>query len=283
MYSHTSSGTRRKQLQVAVGGVRRGASTCVRSQRDPELLALVAEPFLDVDDVHDRLRDLSAAFHDRADRRVVFLEIYARMTAAVAAGIDRGDFADAEWVSAYLVEFANLYRQAVYDYEAGNFAEVPEAWRLAFDAAHRGDSLVVQDAALGVNAHINYDLALTLAAVGVGPDRHEKYADHNAITDIIRDLLDETQDALAERDAPGLETVDDSFGRLDEWLLVFTIDECRDSAWRTAVALQSRFSVRCRLARWLNDVTARGVAHLILSSQASEHVHEQLRGLEASS
>jgi hypothetical protein len=283
MRSHGPGSTRRKQLRVAVSGVQRGTSTCVRSQRDPELLGLVADPYLDVADAHERLVGLAAAFEERGDRRAVFLDIYARMTAAVADGIDRGDFVDSEWVSAYLVEFANLYRQAVYDYEAGNVALVPEAWRLAFDAAARGDSLVVQDAALGVNAHINYDLALTLATVGIESDRREKYADHRAVTDVIRDLLDETQDALADRNASGLEAVDDSLGRLDEWLLVFTIDECRDSAWRTAVALQSRFGVRCRLARWLNDVTARGVAHLILSSRVNETVHEQLRGLEASS
>ncbi|SDN11860.1 hypothetical protein SAMN04487949_3432 [Halogranum gelatinilyticum] len=283
MRSHGPGSTRRKQLRVAVGGVRRGSSTDPRPRRDPELLGLVADPYLDVTDAHERLVGLAAAFEEREDRRAVFLNIYARMTAAVAEGIDRGDFADPEWVSAYLVEFANLYRQAVYDYEAGNAELVPEAWQLAFDAAARGDGLVVQDAALGVNAHINYDLALTLAAVGTESGRREKYADHHAVTDVISHLLDETQDALAERDAPGLETVDDSLGRLDEWLLVFTIDECRDSAWRTAVALQSQFGPRCRLARWLNDVTARGVARLILSSQANETVHERLRGLEASS
>jgi hypothetical protein len=134
---------------------------------------------------------------------------------------------------------------------------------------------VVQDAALGVNAHINYDLALVLERVGVDPDRSAKYDDHRLVTDVIRDILDETQDALADRDAPGLETVDESLGSFDEWLWLFTVDECRDSAWRTAVAFTSRVPLRRRLARWFNDVTA--------TSRASDRVHEALRSLESSS
>lgn len=246
-------------------------------------MALVDEPYADVDDAHRRLDLLLSTFEERADRRSVFLSIYARMTAAVADRIRDGYFEDAEWVSDYLVAFANLYRQAVCDYESGNHEAVAEPWWLAFDAAVRGDALVLQDAALGVNAHINYDLALTLDRVGIEPARARKYRDHERITDIIGDVVDEAQSSLAERDAAGLETLDESLGRVDEWLLVVGIDGCRDSAWRTAAALQSGSSFRRRLARWRNDVTSTGAAHLLLSSQTSARIHETLLSLERSS
>ncbi|SFR38367.1 hypothetical protein SAMN04487947_0715 [Halogeometricum rufum] len=289
-------GRRRKRLRAAAVGVRRDPSAAgpgtsatldapgdadrTRSEGDPELLALTAEPYADVTDARDRLRALQAAFEARDDRRAVFLSVYSRMTAAVAERIRRGEFADPAWVSDYLVVFANHYREAVSDYESGAVDRLADAWRVAFDAAARGDSLVLQDTALGVNAHINYDLALTLAAVGVDPNRSERYADHSAVTGVIRDVLDETQDALAARDAPGIERLDDSLGSFDEWLCVFTVDECRDSAWRTALGLRSRFGLRRRLARWTNDVTATGAAHLILAPRASERVHDSLRTLE---
>jgi hypothetical protein len=202
------------------------------------------------------------------------------MTGAVADHIEQGTFADPEWVGAYLVAFANLYRQAAYDYETDALDSVPDPWQLAFEAADRGDSLVIQDALLGVNAHINYDLALTLAEVGVEPHRDRKYADHELVTEVIREIIDESQAALAARDAPGLGTVDQSLGRFDERLWVFTIDECRDSAWRTAVALTSRFSVRRTVAHWINDVTSTGAAHLLLSSKTSSRLHDSLRSLE---
>lgn len=106
-----------------------------------------------------------------------------------------------------------------------------DPWYLAFEAAESGDSLGLQDATLGVNAHSNYDLVLALYDVGVGTDRDAKYADHCAVIDVVAGLDDETQDALADRDADGLVTLDSSLGRFDEWLTVAAIDECRDSAW----------------------------------------------------
>lgn len=133
-----------------------------------------------------------------------------------------------------------------------------------------------------MNAHVNFDLALTLDRVGVGPDRRQRYRDHHAVTEVIRAILDDAQDAMAARDAPGLATLDASLGRVDEALWVFTVDECRDSAWRTACALASRFRARRRFARWVNDVTATGAAHALRSSRASGRLHGLLRRLEGS-
>jgi hypothetical protein len=267
---------------MALGGARRERVARVPRQPDSGLLSLVSDPYTSVEETHRRLAVLCAAFEERADRRAVFLSVYVRMTEAVADRIDRGDFDDPEWVGAYLVAFANLYREAVYHYENGDDERLAESWRLAFDAAERGDSLVVQDAALGVNAHINYDLAVALERVGIDPNRSQKYADHERVTDVIRDVVDGAQDTLAARDAPGVEALDRSLGRFDEWMVVFSIDECRDSAWRTAAATQSRLPVRRRLARWLNGVTSTGVAHVILASHADAGVHESLAALEAS-
>lgn len=243
-------------------------------------MALTAEPYGDVDEARQRLLRLQRAFEGRGDRRALFLSVYARMTGAVAERIGRGGFEDPEWVSAYLVAFTNLYREGVHAYETGDVEALADAWLLAFDAARREDCLVVQDTALGVNAHINYDLALALDRIGLEPSRERKFADHAAVTEVVRGILDETQAALADRDAPGLGTVDEALGSFDERALVFTIDQCRDSAWRTAVALRSRFSLRRRLARWTNDVTSAGAARLILSSRTSDRIHDSLLAFE---
>jgi hypothetical protein len=274
-----SSGRSSRRLLSAVRAARAaGPEPPVRSG-DPELLALVADPYTGVEETHRGLGSLLAAFEVREDRRAVFLEIYSRMTAAVARRVEREEFADPDWVGEYLVAFGNRYRAAVRAHEAGDFGSLSDPWQLAFEAAD-GESMVLQDAMLGVNAHINYDLALALDDVGVSTDRPSKYADHSAIIDVIAGLVDEAQDSLAGRDADGLATLDSSLGRFDEWATVATIDECRDSAWRTAVAMDSRFRSRRRFARWLNDRTATGAAHLIRSSQSSAAVHETLVALE---
>lgn len=273
---------RRKQVRSAMRAVQEGHPPPHDRDGDPDLLALVEEPYTAVEETPEHLEALLRAFKARNDRRAIFLSIYARMTEAVARRVRRADFADPDWVGAYLVAFANLYREAVRDYETGALESLADPWLLAFEAAEGGESLVVQDAALGVNAHINYDLALALDEVGIEPDRDTKYRDHREVTDVIRALVDEAQDALIARDADGLATVDESLGRLDEQFCVFTIDECRDSAWRTAVAMNSRFRTRRRLARWINDVTATGAAYLISSSRAVDAVHETLLDRERS-
>jgi hypothetical protein len=273
---------RRKQLRVATEAARRERVRAPHrsANADPVVVDLTATPYRDVADAHDRLVALHQHFEACEDRRAVFLAIYARTTAAIADRIDRGGFEDPDWVRAYLVAFADLYRRAVHADETGARDAVPGPWRLAFDAARDETCLVLQDAALGVNAHINYDLALALDHAGLVDDRARRRADHDAVIDVIQQLVDETQHALADRDADGLAALDDALGNLDEWLTVFTIDECRDSAWRTAVAMNSRFRLRRRLAHWFNDVTATGTAHLIHATHVSDRLHDTLVDLE---
>jgi hypothetical protein len=190
---------------------------------DPALLPLIVDPFESVADAHERLTTLESTFRERGDRRGAFLCVYARVTEAVGAAIDAGEFADPEWVTDYLVTFADLYREALLAYETGDLVALPDPWQVAFETAARGDALVVQDVVLGINAHVNYDLALALQRVGVGPDRRARYADHCAVNAVLRSLVDEVQDRIAEFYAPGVTDLDESFGRLDEALSMFSL------------------------------------------------------------
>jgi hypothetical protein len=273
-------GRRGKQLRAAVRSLR--ASPPAESDRagDEAVLSMVEEPYEGLAETHRRLESLRSVFEERDDRRAVFLTIYSRMTGEVARRVDRGEFEDPDWVTDYLVAFADLYREAVRAYEAGDLAALPDPWQLSFDASMAGDALVLQDALLGINAHINYDLALAIDEAGVRPEPETKYRDHCEVTQVIADIIDDAQEDLFAFGAEGLETADESLGRLDERLTVFTIDECRESAWRTAVAMNSRFGARRRVARWINDATSTGTAYLILSTQASDLVHGTLRDLE---
>jgi hypothetical protein len=276
-------GRRRTQLGAATRVLRDGRPSAGDRDGDSHLLALLEEPYAGMSDAEERLTDLRAAFDARDDRRAVFLSIYTRMTEAVADHVRESEFLDPGWVGEYLVAFANLYREAVYDYERGAMDSLADPWQVAFEAAEDGECLVVQDAALGVNAHINYDLAIALTRVGIDGAPETRRTDHDAVIGIIGSLVDDAQESLVARGARGLATLDASVGQLDETMTLLTIDQCRDSAWRTAVALHSRFETRRRFARWINDVTATGAAYLILSSRASDLVHGTLADLEGSS
>jgi hypothetical protein len=233
---------------------------------DPALVALVERPFASVDDAYDRLRDLEMRLRAAGDRRAVFLTIYTRMTATVRDAVDDGRFADPAWMRRYTVTFADHYRRAFLAFERGDFRLVPDPWRVAFGTAVEGEALVAQDAVLGIHAHINYDLALTLRDVGIDPERGEKHDDHRRIDDVLAGLVDAQQAALAELYAPAVADLDASLGRLDERLALVSMTEGRAWAWRVATALTDvGWAPARRYVRWVLRATATGGALVVRS------------------
>lgn len=248
---------------------------------ESELVAPVAAPFDSVDAAVEGLADLETRLRTRGDRRAVFLTIYERMTRAVRDGIEDGRFVDAAWMREYTTTFANYYRRAFLAFERGRLGAVPDPWRVAFGTARRADRLVVQDAFLGVNAHINYDLALALRDVGIDPDRERKYADHRAIDDILSRLVDAQQTALAELYAPEVDDIDRALGRLDETLTLRSMTEGREQAWRIAVVLtDAPWSPVRALARQVLRTTATGAAFLIRGPDLDPALVGRLRAAE---
>ena len=250
---------------------------------DPDRLALVDEPFSSAADVADRLGRLERVLVDDDDRRAVFLTVYTEMTAHTMAAVDAGEFEDPEWTERYLVTFAEYYRCAFRAFERGTVPAVPDPWLVAFGTAVRGEALVVQDAFLGINAHIGYDLALTLTDVGIDPDRPRKYADHRHVDAILARLVRIQRDLLAERYAPGLSRVGDGLRGLDERWSASTLRTAREAAWRTAVVRTdgARWSVVDRYTRWFLSRTATGGAGLLLSPTVDPKTMRILRDVEA--
>lgn len=249
---------------------------------DQAVLALVAEPFTSVEETYRSLHELERLFRARGDRRAVFLTVYARVTREVAAGVERGEFENPAWVADYLVTFANFYRRALHDFETGNVDSLPDAWRLFFRAASADDALVIQCAVLGINAHVNYDLALALRAVGIRRDRATKYEDHRRINEILWRLVDETLVRLAETYAPGLATFVDVAGPLGErvWFLALAVG--REGAWWIAVTLtESRWGLLQGLVRWTTGRFSTVVAYVVLGPNGHPLFLNSLRKWEA--
>lgn len=221
-------------------------------------------PYRTMDEVVDGLRALEAAFLQRGDRRSIFLTLYGTVSAEVRDRLAQRFFADNVWVERYAVAFANLYRDVIEHEEAGRTAQVPKAWRLCFDAARAGSSLVIQDMLLGVNAHVNHDLPFALDIVSIEPDRDARYLDHVAVNGVLASVAARATERLAALYAPGLRTMRDASAPFDELLSAFSLEVARESAWEGAVSLaNARSGVERRLIARLIESRAAVMARLL--------------------
>jgi hypothetical protein len=136
-----------------------------------------------------RMEGLLAPLEAGGDPGRFFLATYLRTTRAVAGELERGGFRDPGWVERWDVAFAGLYLDAVEDAQAGR--RPPEPWAVAFGAGQRDGLPPLRHVLLGMNAHINYDLAQSLLAVISEPEFDDpellagRHADHEHIDQVL--------------------------------------------------------------------------------------------------
>jgi hypothetical protein len=212
-----------------------------------------------------RMQILIDEWEAAADPRRLFLRCYQMMTRNMLASISRGEFADPAWVNRLLHRFAGYYFLAEAKYR-GTPEAAPSIWRSAHDATRDPAVLPIQKLLLGVNAHINYDLVLTLVDLLrrewpslPEPRRALRHADHCRVNAVIAATIGAVQDQIVEPAMPWLDLVDKAMGPLDELLIGRLIAGWRESVWQHAVRLLACASDAER-AEVLRDVEARATA-----------------------
>ena len=143
----------------------------------------------DIDALIGRMEGLLAPLEARGHPGRFFLATYLRTTRAVAAELGRGGFLDPPWVERWDVAFAELYLDALETAEAGR--RPPAPWAVAFGAGGRAGLPPLRHVLLGMNAHINYDLAQSLLAVISEAEFDDpellaaRHADHEHIDQVL--------------------------------------------------------------------------------------------------
>ena len=249
---------------------------------DTDVATLTNAPYTSHWAAYDGLACLEEHFVAAGDRRAIFASVYTLTTLRMAESIDGGDYTNTAWMQSYQTEFANHYRKALHDYEVGNTGAVPTPWRRAFDAAESGNTLIIQDALLGMNAHINFDLPFTIERVKISPNTTSRYLDHTRVNDVLAEVGDEIIAALGSLYGSNYAAVDAALGPADELFLSAGMSTARQNAWNNAVSLTtSSFWNRWLVVGWI-DSTSTASADLVLSLTLSTSLRNTLRALEGS-
>lgn len=232
-----------------------------------DLISSLEKTYQSVPEVIEHFKWLENYFFEAGDLRGVFATAYLHITQSIGAALEENSFQNNFWSQDYLICFANLYRQALLNYENSNMELIPKSWKCSFDLAVKKEGFIIQHLLLGINAHINHDLALALHEAKIDPDRDDKYRDHNDINIVLEKATDGLKQHVAEKYAPILKRLDRGLGTIDDEITAFSIPKAREHAWSMAIALTSaQTNFEKRVLQRLLDEQAAVLSQLILAS-----------------
>jgi hypothetical protein len=155
-----------------------------------------------------------------------FPALYSRVTARIGASIEAGTFADGPGIDRFATRFASHYVAA-----ADDRLGCSRCWRACWNVAADQRLLIVQHLLIGINAHVNYDLARAVVEV----------ADERGDLQSIRRDFDAVNDVLAETYVDVVKDLD----RMSRWVnsaarlgggraFNFSLRVARRRAWQAA-------------------------------------------------
>jgi hypothetical protein len=159
-----------------------------------------------VEQALESLEVVTERLRARGDARAVFPDVYAVITRNVAREVRgrTGFFLEPEWISRLAGRFSERYLETLAGSLEGSGQDC-RAWELAYGFADLGLTFPLQDAAFGISAHINFDLALglwkTIEEFGDLSERQmARYKhDHDAVNGLLAASLPEAVALLSER------------------------------------------------------------------------------------
>lgn len=167
---------------------------------------------------------------DQKDRMGYFAALYLRVTMAVKEGISDKRFEDPQRMELLDLNFAYYFLDQI-DKPHG-------VWASVFKEAQSSQYVILQHLLFGMNAHINYDLAL--ATYQTQKQRDQKLIaiekDFFVINKILTEQIDIVQDLIA-KSSWIYGVLDKIFMRFDERAVAFSIEAARGSAWDHALEL----------------------------------------------
>jgi hypothetical protein len=191
-------------------------------------------PSTHIDHVIRRLEYVIQWSKKHHNRIGYFAALYERVTIEVDRNIDLEFFNYNDQMMRFDVIFAEYYLMAFEGFMRGD--SISEVWQLAFDMTQDDRLSVIQHLLLGMNAHINLDLAVTVANVATPETIKTFKNDFYAINEVLSSLVDLVEDQIGQI-YRSIKFFDKLLGRLDERFVDRRMAKYRDRAWQLAVEL----------------------------------------------
>lgn len=187
-----------------------------------------------IDDVVDGLAGIVREAVRTGDRVGYFAALYRQVTVEVRSAIHGGLFDDGARMDRFDTLFGNRYFDAYDAWRRDRSG--PRCWREAFGLLDDANTIIVQHLLLGVNAHINLDLAVAAARACPGEAVHALRRDFLLINDILAEVVLAVQGSIGAL-SPLMSLLDQVGARTDERILDFSVRQSREEAWYNAVLL----------------------------------------------
>jgi hypothetical protein len=146
-----------------------------------------------IDQVLQQLDEIVDTSIAQKDYLFLFTHVYRETTAEIKNAIQNQRFENPVRMEKMDVVFANLFINAYYDHQVSK--SVASCWKVAFES--RMEKLAfVQHILLGMNAHINLDLAVAASIVSPGNAIIKLKSDFMIVNQILAELTNKIQKRL---------------------------------------------------------------------------------------
>jgi CRP-like cAMP-binding protein len=209
------------------------------------------------------------------DARAIFEITYLVFSRQVLAALKANRFEDMAWATDMACRFIEVYKEQLSLWNSQD-PMLCRPWRVAFEAMAEGRVNVLQAMLLGINAHINYDLAfVTLGssrAMGdlideAAPERAlsasrtgipvVRYRDFLVINQLEWEAIELIQDTVLQEYNRALYWMNRASLRFTRFLGQRILMEARDQAWyQTTMLVHAREDERELLARAIDNFAA---------------------------
>jgi hypothetical protein len=163
-----------------------------------------------------------------------FAALYKRMTVEVKDDIVAHKFEDGARTEKLDMLFAQRCLHAYAAFCSNNDCSI--SWQSTFSCCTNEQLIVLQHLLLGINTHINLDLAIAAATVAPKDNIYALQNDFYRINNIINSLLDDIQECLCKVWPPMRMLTKIANGRQDA-VLNFSAEKARTTSWANAVLL----------------------------------------------